>query len=70
MAWETRGSRRFYYRSHKVDGRIVRDYVGAGPVADRALVDPFHDTQAVVGYRFSPGFAEAVGVSLRTRSLP
>jgi hypothetical protein len=34
MAWDRRGHRRYYYASHRVGGRPVRRYVGAGPAAE------------------------------------
>jgi hypothetical protein len=34
MAWEERGSHRYYYRSRRVDGRVVKEYVGNGELAD------------------------------------
>jgi len=36
MAWETRSGRPYFYHSAKVDGRVVKDYVGTGPVAELA----------------------------------
>jgi hypothetical protein len=33
MAWDSRG---YYYRSRKVNGRVVREYVGCGRVAELA----------------------------------
>ena len=33
MAWETRGGNRYYYRKRKVNGKVVSEYVGKGPVA-------------------------------------
>jgi len=33
MAWETRGSGTYYYRKHKVNGRVVSEYIGTGLTA-------------------------------------
>jgi hypothetical protein len=36
MAWVTKGKRRYYYRSRRVGGRVVREYYGCGPLAEMA----------------------------------
>ena len=35
MAWETRGSSRYYYQSERdEDGRVKKRYIGAGEIAE------------------------------------
>ncbi|MCW5853453.1 MAG: hypothetical protein KIT87_25525 [Anaerolineae bacterium] len=36
MGWETRQGHQYYYRARKVNGRVIRDYLGAGPAAQLA----------------------------------
>jgi hypothetical protein len=36
MGWELRGGRRYYTRSRKVGGRVLREYLGRGPEAELA----------------------------------
>lgn len=34
MAWEQRGPQTYYYRSVRRDGRVTKDYLGTGPLAE------------------------------------
>jgi hypothetical protein len=34
MAWQQRGTKRYLYRSMKQQGRVIRQYLGTGPVAE------------------------------------
>jgi hypothetical protein len=39
MAWETRGNQRYYYRARKVNGRVIKEYVGTGAAAEAAAAE-------------------------------
>ncbi len=40
MAWEARGSSRYYYRSERDEsGRVVKKYIGAGEIAETIAHD-------------------------------
>jgi hypothetical protein len=34
MAWEQRGNHTYYYRSRKVGGHVLKEYIGSGATAD------------------------------------
>src|SRR3954452_2074091 len=42
MGWDRQGQRRYYSRSRKVGGRVIREYVGGGLVGEAA---PLQDQQ-------------------------
>jgi len=54
MAWETRGSSRYYYQSERdEDGRVKKRYIGTGEIAE--LVAHADETRR----RARPGAASA-----------
>jgi hypothetical protein len=36
MGWETRGGKQYYYRATKIDGRVVKTYMGTGAAGEEA----------------------------------
>jgi hypothetical protein len=36
MAWKQRGSRFYYYRNKKINGRVITEYLGVGMLAELA----------------------------------
>ncbi len=45
MAWETRGTNRYYYRKRWVNGRVVSEYIGAGAFAELSAEMDAHTQQ-------------------------
>jgi hypothetical protein len=43
MAWQQRGDKRYLYRSVKRQGRVIREYVGTGPVAEAMAAVEAHE---------------------------
>jgi len=39
MAWEQRGTRRYYSRTRRLNGRRVREYYGSGERAEQAAAE-------------------------------
>jgi hypothetical protein len=35
MGWENRGNKKYYYRKRRVGEKVVSEYIGAGPEAER-----------------------------------
>ena len=43
MGWERRGSGMYYYRKQRIGGRVVSEYVGAGPLVELLAEDEAQD---------------------------
>ena len=37
MGWKKRGNRWYFYRSRRIDGRVVTEYIGAGERANELI---------------------------------
>ena len=48
MPWQQRGTKRYYYRSERLNGRPVRRYVGAGDSPAAALAATTADLRRLV----------------------
>lgn len=45
MGWETRGNNQYYYRKRRQNGRVLSDYVGAGPLVELLATFDEHERQ-------------------------
>ena len=45
MSWETRGSKQYYYRRRKVNGRVIGEYVGSGYLGEFVAQADEHERQ-------------------------
>ena len=39
MGWEQRGNNPYYYRARRINGRVVKEYVGTGASAEAAAAE-------------------------------
>jgi hypothetical protein len=39
MSWETRGNNVYYYRARRINGRVVKEYLGTGASAEAAAAE-------------------------------
>lgn len=47
MTWENRKGQKYYYRRRRVEGRVVAEYFGQGPIAEMAaMADEMERDQA------------------------
>src|SRR5215831_15973853 len=46
MAWEIRGSQKVYYRSKRVNGRVIKKYLGTGRTAQLAYEKDLRQQEA------------------------
>lgn len=47
MSWETRNKeKRYFYKTHRVNGKVVRQYFGRGPIAELFAIADKLEAQA------------------------
>lgn len=51
MPWKRRGDRQYFYRSRRVGGRVVTEYVGTGTLGERAAAEIECDRESCVAAR-------------------
>jgi hypothetical protein len=39
MPWLHQGTRKYFYRARRINGRILRQYLGSGPLAEQAAAE-------------------------------
>ena len=63
MGWEVRRGKRYYYRTERVNGRVVKTYIGSGPAAEEQTMSVLTSERGASAPRLSTSgeFVAAAG---------
>ena len=60
MAWVRRGRKLYYYRTRRVGGRVLREYLGSGPEAELAAA--LDSARRAMASQVARGYTAPVGL--------